>query len=78
MNNGRIAGRRRPHLPQLERVGTARGFRSDAVLRAEPEPAEDSRQLRVAPGRPERSEYGVAGPPDARRQPWLPDGRAPS
>ena len=58
---GRVAGRCRPHLPQLERVGAARRSRADAVLRAQSEPAANPRQLRVAPRREERSEHGVAG-----------------
>ena len=44
---GRLAGRRRPRLPQHELGGAVRRPRADALLRAQPEPDAHPRQLRV-------------------------------
>ena len=69
---GRGPGRCRPHLPQHQRIGAARGPGADAVFRAQSESPAHARQLRTARRRQSRAEHRVAGTAEPGHQSRLP------
>ena len=68
---GRHPGRRRPDLPEHQRIVGARRLRADAVFPAQPGAGADPRQLRGAARRGQRGQRGLAGAAQPRHQPRL-------